>query len=118
MAGSSKQAGPTKAKASGAKASQAAGAVEGSAMAKADSAPHRVKSKALCLNLGQKRKLAKDAMVASLAVLTVTAFTGVRRRGPSRSLHIASGAALIGLALWHHNLYGASKAAQCPAPAL
>lgn len=119
MAGSSKkakQARPAETKASSAKAAKAAGPVEDTATAKAACAPARPDS--FCLSLAQKRKLAKDAMWASLAVLTVTAFTGARKRGPSRTLHIASGAALIGLALWHHTLYGANKAARCPAPAL
>lgn len=70
------------------------------------------------LSLAHKRKLAKHAMVASLAVLTVTAVTGVHKKGLSRSLHVTSGVALIGLALWHHSLYTRKKAAQCPAPAL
>lgn len=69
-----------------------------------------------CLPLAKKRKLAKDAMWVSLAVLTATAFTGAHKRGVSRSLHIASGAALIGLTLWHHSLYNRKKAEQCPEP--
>lgn len=68
-----------------------------------------------CLSLAQKRRLAKDAMWASLAVLTVTAFTGAHKRGLSRTLHLGSGAALLGLALWHHSLYSRKKAAECPA---
>jgi hypothetical protein len=92
--------------------------VEDAAPAKAACAPPRAKHDAVRPSLAQKRRLAKDAMWVSLAVLTVTAFTGARKRSVSRSLHITSGAALIGLALWHHTLYGANKAAKCPAPAL
>lgn len=66
------------------------------------------------ISLAQQRKLAKDAMTVSLAVLTITAMTGVRRRGLSRSLHLASGAALIGFSLWHNSLYPSRKAAKCP----
>jgi hypothetical protein len=96
--------------------SKATGAKAGKARPKAKK-PDAVRPDAFCLSLAQKRKLAKDAMWASLAVLTLTSFTGVHRHGPSRTLHIASGAALIGLTLWHHTLYG-RKAAQCPAPEL
>ncbi len=67
-----------------------------------------------CLSMAQQRKLAKDAMTISMAVLTVTAMTGVRRRGLSRSLHLASGVALIGFSLWHNSLYPSRKAAKCP----
>lgn len=52
-----------------------------------------------------QRELAKAGMAVSLAVLVVTAFTGVRKHGPSRALHLASGAALVGFSLWHHALY-------------
>lgn len=120
MAGSSMKAAPTgssktKASRSGAAAKKTAARKAGAATPA--SAPATVKRDAFCPSLAQRRTLAKDAMWASLAVLTVTAFTGVRKSGPSRSLHIASGAALIGLALWHHTLYG-KKVAQCPAPEL
>lgn len=71
-----------------------------------------------CLSLAHKRRLAKNGMAASLAVLTVTAFTGAHKKGLSRSLHLASGAALLAFSLWHHCLYSGKKAAQCPAPQL
>lgn len=58
------------------------------------------------LSLARQRELAKVGMTLSLAVLVVTGFTGARKRGPSRTLHLASGATLVGFSLWHHCLYG------------
>jgi len=58
------------------------------------------------LSLARQRELAKVGMTASLAVLVVTALTGTRKRSPSRALHLASGAALVGFSLWHYGLYG------------
>lgn len=58
------------------------------------------------LTLARQRELAKVGMTLSLAVLVVTGFTGARKRGPSRTLHLASGATLVGFSLWHHCLYG------------
>ncbi|MBG0774898.1 MAG: hypothetical protein H0S85_00495 [Desulfovibrionaceae bacterium] len=46
--------------------------------------------------------MAKVGLTAVLGVLTVTGF--VRSRG-ARRLHLAAGAALLGLSLWHHTLY-------------
>lgn len=96
----------------GAKAAKTAKPASKAAPAPETPAP----AKTLCSPLAKKRKLAKDAMWVSLAVLTATAFTGAHKRGVSRSLHIASGAALIGLTLWHHSLYNRKKAEQCPEP--
>ena len=58
------------------------------------------------LSLARQRELAKVGMSVSLAVLVVTGFTGAHKRGPSRTLHLASGATLVGFSLWHHCLYG------------
>lgn len=99
----------------------AAGKATGKATEKPAARPEpapapEAKAKTSGLSLAQKRKLAKNALWASLAVLTATAFTGAHKRGVSRSLHIAGGAALIGLTLWHHSLYNPKKAEQCPEP--
>ena len=52
--------------------------------------------------LKDKKKYAKIGMTVSLGVLTATGF--MRGTG-SKTLHIWSGAALIGFSLWHHMLY-------------
>lgn len=116
MAASSKKpAGSKDAKGSKSRRAKAAAKPGAQAASSAASTP-RHKPGGDCLSLPRQRKLAKDAMWVSLAVLTATAFTGAHKRGVSRSLHIASGAALIGLALWHHSLYNRKKAEQCPEP--
>ncbi len=49
-----------------------------------------------------KRTAAKAGMTASLVALTATGFMKGRGAG---TLHIWSGAALIGFSLWHYSLY-------------
>lgn len=54
----------------------------------------------------EQRKLAKIGLVATLGVVTLTGFIRHRQLKP---LHTASGLALIGLSVWHANLYGKAK---------
>lgn len=98
----------TSATASAKAAPKAAAKVGGKAASQASPKP-RPKAAAQAaqgLSLARQRELAKVGMTLSLAVLVVTGFTGARKRGPSRTLHLAGGAALIGFSLWHHCLYG------------
>jgi len=76
------------------------------AEASAKPRPRSAAQTARGLTLARQRELAKVGMSVSLAVLVVTGFTGARKRGPSRTLHLASGATLVGFSLWHHCLYG------------
>ncbi len=50
----------------------------------------------------KKRNAAKAGMAASIVSLTATGFMKGRN---ARTLHIWSGAALIGFSLWHYSLY-------------
>ena len=85
-------------------APKASAKADGKASAKAR--PMAAAQSALGLSLARQRELAKVGMTVSLAVLVVTGFTGAHKRGPSRTLHLASGATLVGFSLWHHCLYG------------
>jgi len=53
-------------------------------------------------NLKRDKELAKKGLAVTLGALVVTGFM---RTPQGRALHIAAGAALIGLSLWHHVLY-------------
>lgn len=58
------------------------------------------------VSLARQREMAKVGMVVSLTALVVTGFTGTHHHGPSRTIHLVSGAALVGFSLWHYSLYG------------
>lgn len=54
-------------------------------------------------DLGRQRKIAKNGMILSLGV---TALTGLMMKGKAaRYLHYTAGTALVGLSIWHHQLY-------------
>ncbi len=54
------------------------------------------------MSIEDKKKYAKVGMTVSMGVLAATGF--VQGKG-AKTLHIWSGAALIGFSLWHHMLY-------------
>ncbi|PID47869.1 MAG: hypothetical protein CR967_02660 [Proteobacteria bacterium] len=53
--------------------------------------------------LDTKKEIAKIGMTASLGTLVVTSFN--LRTKTSKTLHVLSGATLVGFSLWHHFLY-------------
>lgn len=54
------------------------------------------------ITLEDKRKYAKAGMTVSMGLLMAT---GVMKTKGVKTLHICSGAALIGFSMWHHMLY-------------
>lgn len=52
--------------------------------------------------LKTRKKQAKIGLAVSIGVLVATGFGGSKT---AKSLHIAAGAALVGLSVWHHSLY-------------
>lgn len=59
--------------------------------------------KKMGLSLENQREVAKMGLVASLASTAVSAF--FMKSKAAKSVHIASGVALIAFSLWHHSLY-------------
>ncbi len=57
--------------------------------------------------LDTKKEIAKIGMTASLGTLVVTSFN--LKSKTSKTLHVVSGATLVGFSLWHHFLYQPSK---------
>jgi len=54
----------------------------------------------------QKRRAAKYLMTASMAALV---YTGLKKGRSSKSLHIISGIALMGLSAYHTSLYNLNQ---------
>lgn len=60
-------------------------------------------------NISSQRRLAKNGLIISLGITTLS---GLMMKGkPSRYLHYTAGAALIGFAVWHHQLYPPTRPA-------
>lgn len=57
--------------------------------------------------LDTKKEIAKIGMTASLGTLVVTSFN--LKSKTSKTLHVVSGATLVGFSLWHHFLYQPDK---------
>ncbi len=53
----------------------------------------------------EKRSIAKIGMALSMGTLVYTGFRGEE----TRTLHIASGLALVGFSYWHYSLYQPRK---------
>ncbi len=57
--------------------------------------------------LDTKKEIAKIGMTASLGTLVVTSLN--LKTKTSKTLHVLSGATLVGFSLWHHFLYQPEK---------
>ncbi len=57
----------------------------------------------------KKRKIAKIALVSTLALTTVSGFV---KSGHGKKVHVASGVAFLGFAAWHASLYRSKKNAK------
>lgn len=54
------------------------------------------------LSIYKKRDIAKNGMIASIAILTLSGFM---KGKTSKMVHVAAGFSLIGFSLMHHSLY-------------
>ncbi len=64
--------------------------------------------------ISSQRRLAKNGLIISLGITTLS---GLMMKGKSaRYLHYTAGAALIGLTIWHHQLYPPTRPASTQFP--